>query len=65
VAENLEQKIKDAADGPAAASNDAGSMKQHSLRDLVEADKHLGRRDSAKRKNPFKIQRVRTGGPVQ
>lgn len=37
----IEQSIIDNAQGPAKASDDTGSMEQHSLADQIEADKYL------------------------
>lgn len=40
----LENTITDAASGPAKASGDAGSVEQHNLKDLIEADKYLAQK---------------------
>lgn len=37
----LDETIRDNAGGPAEASGDSGRMRQHSLRDQIEADKYL------------------------
>lgn len=37
----LDDAIRENAQGPAAASGDAGSMTQHKLRDQIEADRYL------------------------
>jgi len=47
VAEDLEQKIRDAAAGPARASNETGSVDQQPLSALVEADRYLASKDAA------------------
>ncbi len=39
--DDLQDTISENAQGPASASGDSGSMRQHSLRDQIEADKHL------------------------
>ena len=39
--DNLEDAIRDNAAGPAEAHGDAGGMKQHSLKDQIEADRYL------------------------
>ena len=44
----LDDKIQEVASGPAKASGDAGSVDQHKLKDLVEADKHLSQKEAAK-----------------
>ncbi len=41
MADDLSDAIKQNAEGPAEAHGDSGGMKQHSLRDQVEADKYL------------------------
>ncbi|MBL9149801.1 MAG: hypothetical protein JNM94_14010, partial [Phycisphaerae bacterium] len=41
MAEDLENKIRDNASGPAKASNETGSVEQHALRDQIEADRYL------------------------
>lgn len=42
----LENTITDAASGPAKASGDAGSVEQHNLKDLIEADKYLAQKSA-------------------
>jgi len=49
MATDLSQNIADNASGPAEASGDSGSMKQHSLRDQIEADRYLANKDAAKK----------------
>jgi hypothetical protein len=51
VADDLEQTIRDNAQGPAKASGDSGSMEQHPLRDQVEADRYLSSKKAAKSKS--------------
>jgi len=41
VAGDLEQTIRDNAQGPAEVSGDAGTVKQHSLKEQIEADRYL------------------------
>ena len=50
MAENLEETIRENAQGPAKASGDAGSMEQHKLGDQIAADKYLASKDAAKSK---------------
>jgi hypothetical protein len=47
---NLEQTIRDNADGPAKASGDSGSMEQHKLSDQIAADRYLASKQAAKSK---------------
>ncbi|HOM16567.1 MAG TPA: hypothetical protein PLQ00_04520 [Thermoguttaceae bacterium] len=44
----LEEKIRKAAEGPAQVSGDAGSVEQHKLSELIEADRYLASRESVK-----------------
>jgi hypothetical protein len=39
--ENLEQAIRENAEGPKRAQGDSGSIEQHSLKDQTEADRYL------------------------
>jgi len=52
MAENLENLIRDNASGPASASGEGTSVQQHSLSDVIEADKHLGKKAAGR--NPIK-----------
>ena len=48
--DNLDDTIRENAQGPAKASGDAGSMEQHSLKDQIEADRYLNSKKAAKKK---------------
>jgi len=50
VANQLDQTIRDNAQGPAKASGDSGSMEQHKLADQIAADRYLNSKDAAKSK---------------
>lgn len=50
MAEQLDQTIRDNAQGPAKASGDSGSMEQHKLSDQIEADRYLNSKDAAQSK---------------
>lgn len=50
MADDLEQAIRDNADGPAKASGDAGSVEQHKLPDQIAADRYLASKQAAKSK---------------
>jgi len=50
MAEQLDQTIRDNAQGPAKASGDSGSMEQHKLADQIAADRYLNSKDAAKSK---------------
>ncbi len=49
MAEDMEKVIRDNAEGPAEASTDGQSVKQHSLRDQIEADRHLASKKAARK----------------
>jgi hypothetical protein len=48
MADNLEDAIRENAQGPAKAAGDAGSMEQHKLPDQIAADKYLASKEAAK-----------------
>jgi hypothetical protein len=48
---HLSDTIRDNAQGPAEVSGDSGSMKQHSLRDQIEADRYLNSKAASRRRN--------------
>lgn len=50
MADELDDKIRENAEGPAKASGDAGSVQQHPLTDQIEADRYLSSKDAAKSK---------------
>ncbi len=49
--DDLEDSIRDNAAGPAEAHGDSGGMKQHSLKDQIEADRYLASKKAAAKKN--------------
>jgi len=51
MADDLEQTIRENAQGPAEAHGDSGGMKQHNLRDQIEADRYLESKRAAKKKD--------------
>jgi len=50
VSDELEQTIRDNAQGPAKASGDSGSMEQHKLQDQIAADRYLSSKNAARAK---------------
>lgn len=46
--DNLEDAIRQNAQGPAQVSGDAGSVKQHPLADQIAADRYLASKDAVK-----------------
>lgn len=51
MADQLDTKIRENAEGPAKASGDAGSVEQHKLGDQVAAAKFLASSDAVKKKS--------------
>lgn len=51
VADNLENAIRENAQGPAKATGDAGSVEQHKLSEQIAADKYLASKEAAKSKS--------------
>ena len=49
--EPLDDTIRENAKGPAEAHGDAGGVKQHSLRDQIEADRFLASKQAVKSKS--------------
>lgn len=61
---DLESKIAEVAEQPKSYENDGEKITNHSLQDLTEADKYLGRKRAAR--NPFAALRgakMSTQGP--
>ena len=50
MADDLEDTIRENAEGPAEAHDDAGGMRQHSLRDQIAADRYLNSKKAARKK---------------
>ena len=50
MADDLDQSIRENAEGPAKATGDSGSMEQHPLPDQIEADRYLRSKEAAKSK---------------
>jgi len=50
MAEELDETIRQNAQGPAKAAGDAGSVEQHKLTDQIEADRYLASKQAAKSK---------------
>ena len=61
MADELDSTIRENAQGPAEARGDSGSVREHGLKDQVEADKHLAGKDAVA-KNPAKVLTAGRGG---
>ena len=48
MADNLNDTIRQNAQGPAKAAGDSGSVEQHKLSEQIEADRYLASKDAAK-----------------
>ncbi|MFV0446412.1 MAG: hypothetical protein ACK5Q5_22800 [Planctomycetaceae bacterium] len=48
---NLDDAIRENAQGPAEAHGDSGGVKQHSLKDQIEADRFLASKQAMKSKS--------------
>jgi hypothetical protein len=64
MAEDLEQSIRENAQGPAKASGDSGSIEQHDLKDQIEADRYLASKEAAKKKLGVRMTKVVPPGAV-
>ena len=65
MAQPLDDKIRENAEGPKKASGDSGSVEQHDLKDQVEADRYLNAKDAVKKKGlGIKITRAIPHGTV-
>lgn len=50
MAQPLDDKIRENAEGPKKASGDSGSIEQHDLKDQVKADRYLNSKAAVKKK---------------
>lgn len=50
MADDLQDRIRQNASGPAKAAGDAGSVEQHKLTDQIEADRYLSAKAATKSK---------------
>ena len=51
MADDLENAIRENAQGPAKAAGDAGSVEQHKLAEQIAADKYLASKEAAQSKS--------------
>lgn len=49
--DNLDDTIRQNAQGPAEVSSDAGTVKQHSIKDQIDADRYLASKDATAKPN--------------
>ncbi len=62
--EDLEQNIRENAQGPKRAQGDSGSVEQHSLTEQIEADRYLASTDAATKKLGVRMTKVVPPGAV-
>ena len=58
MADDLEQTIRENAQGPAEARSDSVSMRQHDLKDQVEADRYLASKDAVRKGRGFRLTKL-------
>jgi len=56
--EDLDNAIRDNAQGPAEAKGDSVAMRQHDLKDQVEADRYLASKDAMRQGRGFRVTKV-------
>ena len=64
MAEELEQSIRENAQGPKRAQGDSGSVEQHDLKGQIEADRYLSSKEAAKKGLGVRRTRVVPPGAV-
>ncbi len=62
--EELEQAIRENAQGPKRAQGDSGSVEQHSLAEQIEADRYLASADAVTKKLGVRMTKVVPPGAV-
>ena len=58
MADELEEKIKENAEGPRRARGDAAEMEQHPLKDQIEVDRYLRSKDAVKQGRGFRLTKM-------
>jgi hypothetical protein len=64
MADELDQAIRENAQGPKQAQGDSGSVEQHGLQDQIAADRHLASKQAAKKKLGVRLTKVIPPGAV-
>jgi len=62
--DDLEQSIRENAQGPKRAQGDSGSVEQHPLTEQIEADRHLASKEAARKGLGVKMTKVIPPGAV-
>ena len=58
MADDLDDTIRDNASGPSEVSVDGQTVRQHSLKDQMDADRHLSSKQAAKKKLGVRMTKV-------
>jgi len=58
MADDLDDTIRENAEGPAEAKGDSVSMRQHDLKDQVEADRYLASKEAMRHGRGFRVTKV-------
>jgi hypothetical protein len=58
MAETLDDTIRENAEGPAEAKGDSVAVRQHDLKDQVEADRYLASKRAMRQGRGFRVTRV-------
>jgi len=58
MAEDLENSIRDNANGPRRARGDSGEVEQHDLKDQIEVDRYLNSKQAAKKGLGIRISKL-------
>jgi hypothetical protein len=64
MADELQDAIKENAQGPKRAQGDAGSVEQHDLKDQIEADRYLASKEASKKGLGVRMTKVVPPGAV-
>ena len=58
MADELEEKIKENAEGPRRVRGDSAEMEQHPLKDQIEADRYLKSTEAVKQGRGFRLTKL-------
>lgn len=55
---DLEDQIKEVAENPKKVAGDSGSVEEHSIDDLIKADKYLASKEAGRLGRGFRISKI-------
>jgi len=58
MADGLDETIRENAQGPSQAEGDSVSVRQHDLKDQVEADRYLASKEAVRQGRGFRVRKV-------